>query len=122
MKWVVNKRSRLRRRGSEIEGLRLLGRMRMGRTGVTLELLDHRVAERALGQHSLHSLFERAAGKAGLHLAERRRPDASGIAAMPVIKLVLGLVARHAQLFDVRDDDEVARVHMRREDGLVLAA
>ena len=41
---------------------------------------------------------------------------------MAVVDLVLGLVAGDAQLVDVDDDDEVAGVHVRRVDRLVLAA
>ena len=41
---------------------------------------------------------------------------------MAVIELVVGLVAGHAQLFDVGHDDEIAGVHVRRVDRLVLAA
>src|SRR6476619_4674986 len=96
--------------------------MGVRRPGVALELLDHRVAERALRQHALHRLFEGTAGKPCLHLAERRRPDSARIAAVPVIELVLGLVAGYAYLLDVGDDDEVAGVHVRRVDRLVLTA
>src|SRR6476469_6905770 len=96
--------------------------MRMRRPGVALELLDHRVAERAFGQHALDGFFERTAGKARLHLAERRRADAARIAAVPMVELVLGLVAGDADLLDVRDDDEISGVHVRRVDRLVLAA
>ena len=65
----------------DVEGLGLLRRMRMRGPGVELELLQHRVAERALGQHALHRLFQRAAREARLHLAEVGRRDAARIAA-----------------------------------------
>ena len=94
----------------------------MRRARVALQLLDHRVAERTLRQHALDGLFQRPARKPGLHLAERRRPDAARITAVPVIELVVGLVAGDANLVDVRHDDEIARVHVRRVDRLVLAA
>jgi len=42
--------------------------------------------------------------------------------ALPVVLLVLGLVARDAQLLDVGDDDVVAGIDVRGEYGLVLAA
>jgi hypothetical protein len=38
---------------------------------------------------------------------------------MPMVELVLGLVAGDPDLVDVGDDDEVARVHVRRVDCLV---
>ena len=102
--------------------LRLLRRVRVRRAGVALELLQHLVAERALGQHALDGLLERAAGEALLHLREIGRRDAARVAAVAVVELVLGLVAGDAELLDVGDDDEVAGVHVRRVDGLVLAA
>src|SRR6188472_2114237 len=117
--------SAVRRRiagSSEFEDFGLLRRMRVRRPGVALELLDHRVAERAFGKHALDRLFQRAAGKARLHLAEGRRADAARVAAVPVVELVLRLVAGDADLLDVRDDDEVPGVHVRRINGLVLAA
>src|SRR6266542_1703598 len=65
---------------------------------------------------------KRATGKALLHLRERRRRNATGVAAVPMVELVIGLVARDADLVDVGDDDEVTGIHVRREDRLVLAA
>src|SRR5882672_10247560 len=109
-------------RVSEFEDLRLLRRMRMGCTRVALELLDHCVAERALRKHSLDRLLEHAAGEPRLHFAERPRRDAARIAAVAVIELPLHLVAGDADLFDIGDDDEVAGIHVRRKDRLVLAA
>ena len=108
--------------GQMSSGLGLLRRVRVRRARVALELLDHLVAERALGQHALDGLLERAAREARLHLRERRRRDAARVARVAVVELVVGLVAGHAELVDVGHDDEVARVHVRRVDRLVLAA
>ena len=91
-------------------------------TAVHLELLDHRVAERALGQHALDGLLERAARVLGLHVLEGRGVDAARIARMAVVDLVAGLVAGDADLVGVDDDDEVAGIDVRRVNGLVLAA
>src|SRR6476646_10228107 len=88
---------------SDLERLRLLRRMRMRRAGVALELLDHRVAERALGQHPLDGLFEHPSGETRLHLPERRRGDPARVAAVPVIELGVDLGAGHADLVDVGD-------------------
>src|SRR6516165_8927806 len=93
----------------------------MRRPRVALELLQHRVAERALGQHAFDRLLEHAPGKTRLHLREARRADAAGVAAMPVVELVLGLVAGDLDLVDVGHDDEVAGVDVGRVDRLVLA-
>src|SRR5438477_9735806 len=106
----------------QFERFRLLRGMRMHRAGVALELLDHGVAERSLGQHALDRLFKRAAGKALLHLPEGDGANAARIAAMAVIELLVDLVARDLDLVDVGDDDEVTGVDVRRENGLVLAA
>src|SRR5574340_903385 len=89
---------------SEVECHRLLCRMRMRRAGVALELLQHRVAERTLGQHALDGLLEHAPRKARLHLAERARRDPARVAAVTVVELVVGLAAGHADLLDVGDD------------------
>src|SRR3569832_835658 len=47
---------------SDFQRLRLLGRVRMLGAAVHLELLDHGVAQRALGQHALHGRLQGAAG------------------------------------------------------------
>src|SRR5690349_12246947 len=96
--------------------------MRMRRSGVALELLDHRVAQRSLRQHALYRFLEHTAGKALLHLAERRRRDATRVAAVAMVELRVDLRAGDTDLFDVGDDDEVAGVDVRRVDRLVLAA
>src|SRR5438876_1738068 len=57
-----------------------------------------------------------------VQLAEARFLEAAGKSAMPVIRLALGLAARHAQLRRVHDDDVIAGVDMRRVLRLVLAA
>ena len=44
--------------------------MRVIGTGVALHLLEHGVAERALGQHALDGLLEHALGEALLQLGE----------------------------------------------------
>ena len=61
-------------------------------------------------------------GWLGLHVLEGRGIDAAGIARVPVVDLVAGLVAGDADLFGVDDDDEIAGIDVRRVDGLVLAA
>src|SRR6185369_15436872 len=87
-----------------------------------LEFLDHRVAERALGQHALDGLFQRAAGMLGLHVAEVGGTDAARIARVAVVHLVLVFRARHTELGSIDDDDEVTGVDVRRVNGLVFAA
>ena len=48
--------------------------------------------------------------------------DAAGVAGVPVEALVLKLVAAQGDLLGVHNDHEVARVHVWREDRLVLPA
>src|SRR5450631_1714555 len=91
----------------QFEGFRLLRRVRMRRAGVALELLDHRVAERALGQHALDRLVQRAAGESLLHLPEGHRANAARIAAVAMIEFVVDLVARDLDLVDISYDGEV---------------
>jgi len=47
--------------------------------GVDLQLLDHRVASVALGQHALDRDLQRPARETALHLVERRLADAARI-------------------------------------------
>jgi hypothetical protein len=55
-------------------------------------------------------------------LAERALPQAARIAGMLVVHLLLQLVPRDRDLLGVHDHDEIARVDMRRVDGLRLPA
>src|SRR5438477_10201011 len=92
--------------GSDIQRFGLLRRVRMRSTGIALELLDHCVAQRPFGQHSLDRFLQGASGETRLHLLEIRRVDATGITAVPVVELRFRLVSGAAQLLDVRYDDE----------------
>ena len=94
----------------------------MGGAGVALHLLQHGVAQRALGQHALDGLFQDAAGETLLQLGEVGFIDAARIAGVAIVLLVFGLVAGDAQLLDIDHDDVIAGIDVRREDGLVLAA
>ena len=65
----------------------------MRAAGVDLELAQHGVAERPLGQHALHGLLQHALGMRRVQLAEARFLQAAGKSAMPVIRLALNLAA-----------------------------
>src|ERR1700693_4688173 len=58
--------------------LRLLRRVRMRRTGMDLELLQHLATERALGQHPPHREPHAALGIAREQRLEILGPDAAG--------------------------------------------
>jgi hypothetical protein len=88
---------------------------------VALHLLEHGVAERALGQHALDSLLKNAS-EALLQLGEVGFVDAARVTGVTIVLLVLGLVAGHAQLLDVDDDDVIAGINVRGVDGFMFAA
>src|SRR5687768_3200675 len=101
---------------SDFQRLGLLGGVRVLRAAVHLELLDHGVAERALGQHALDGLLERAAGVLGLHVAEVGGVDAARVARVAVVHLVDFLRAGDAKLAGVDHDYVVAGIDVRRID------
>src|SRR5215208_3925934 len=101
--------------------LRLLGAMRVLRTGVHLELLDQFAAELVLGQHSPHCQFHGPAGVAVQQLTVRHGAQATGATRVPVHQLVGPLVAGEGDLGCVDDDDEVTTVDVRGVGRLVLA-
>ena len=90
--------------------------------GVDLQFLDHGVAERALRKHALHSDFEGTARVLGLHFLEGRFIHAARIAGVAVVGLLAGFFGRELDFVGVDHDDVVARIDVRREFGLVLAA
>src|SRR5215469_5619133 len=106
----------------EFERLGLLRGMRVRRASVAFQLFQHGITERTLGQHALDGPFESTFGKALLQLSKGDCTYPSGITAVAVVELVLGLRAGDPNFFHVGDDDEVARVHVRGVDSLVLAA
>src|ERR1035437_4491571 len=100
----------------------LLGRVRVLSTGIDLELLDHGVAERPLGQHALDGFFQGTARELGLHVTEVDAGDAARITGVAVIDFVSRFGAGDAQLGCIDDDHEVAGIDVRRVNGLVFAA
>jgi hypothetical protein len=107
---------------SDVQSLGLLRGVRMLCAGVALQLLDHRVTERTLGQHALDGLLKHARREALLQLGEIGFVDTALVTRMALVLLVLRLVTGHTQLLDIHDDDVVTGVHVRGEDRLVLAA
>src|SRR5690554_3298218 len=104
------------------EGLRVLGGVGMGGTGVHLELLQHLAAEPVLREHAPDRAAHGVLGVAAERLAVGLRLDATGEAGVTPQELALGLVRGEHDLVGVHDDDVVAGVDVRRERGLVLAA
>ena len=106
----------------ERERLRLLGRMRMGRAGVHLELLQHLAAETVLRQHAADGTTNAFGGLGAQQIAVGLRPDATGVTRVVVDEHLVALVRREDDLVGVDHDDVIAGVDVGRERGLVLAA
>src|SRR5690349_17093599 len=79
-------------------------------------------AQRRLRKHAVHRLLDHTLGMLLEHRAEWSETRMTHVARVAEILLVFGLPARHTHLRRVDDDDTVAGIHVRREDGLVLPA
>ena len=106
----------------DLQGLRLLRGVRMLGAGVDLELGELLAGEAVAGQHALDGEADDLLGAALEHLVERARLEAARVARVAVVALLGALVARDRDLLGVDDDDEVARVEVRRVGRLALAA
>jgi hypothetical protein len=90
--------------------------------GVHLELLDLLTAERALRQHAAHAEADRVGRLAVEQVLVRLALQTARVAGVAVHLLLVGLALGHDDLVGVDDDHVVARVDVRGEHGLVLAA
>ena len=95
-------------------GCRLLGRVRVIGARVDLELRELLAREPVAGQHPLDRDADDLFGAALEHVVQRALLDAAGVAGVAVVLLVRALVAGDRDLLGVHDDDEVARVAVRR--------
>src|SRR5665647_3719444 len=66
----------------------LLGSVRVLSTTVHLELFDHGIAKRPLGQHALDGFFQSTAREFGLHVTEIDAGDTTWVARVAVINFV----------------------------------
>src|SRR5690606_37451370 len=107
---------------SDLQGLRLLALVRMRGAGVDPELLAHLAAQTVLGQHPLDRELDDPLGVLLDHPTERDVLLAAHVPAVTEVRLLVDLVAGEPHLLGVDDDDVVAAVQVRGEDGLVLAA
>jgi hypothetical protein len=110
--------ARARARG---ERLGLLGGVGMLRPFVDLQLLGHRAAQAALGEHALHRPLDHALGMGLDHPLRAHLAQASDVAAVPAVDLVGQLAPGQVDLLRVDDHHVVAHVEVRGELGLVLA-
>src|SRR6188508_3176115 len=90
--------------------------------GVHLELRQLLACEAVTGKHPLHRGADDFGRTPVELLAQRAASEPAGVARVAVVDLRLSLVPRDRDLLRVHDDDEVARVDVRRELGLALAA
>src|SRR5215468_10388082 len=90
--------------------------------GIDLQLRDLLARKPVLGKHPLHGDAEHLGRPALELLAECPAAQPARIAGMAVVALLVELVAGDLDLLRVHDDDEVARVDVRRELRLALAA
>src|SRR5919198_4511486 len=106
----------------DLQGLRRLGLVRMVGSGIDLELRQLLAGEAVAGKHPLDRLADHLGRPALQLIAKWPALEAAGIAGMAVVELVVELVAGDMDLFGVNDDDEVARIDVRRVLRLRLAA
>src|SRR5262249_42058014 len=104
------------------ERLRRLRAVRMLRAGVDLQLRDLLAREAVLREHALDGAAQHLLPPAVALIAPRAGAQRAGIARVPVVALLVELVARDVDLLRVHDDNEVARVDVRRVRRLALAA
>src|SRR5215211_4260108 len=90
--------------------------------GVDLELGQLPPGQAVARQHALDGLPQDLRRAALDLLRERPLAQAPWITGVPVVDLVLTLLTRDGDLLGVDDDDEIARVDVRRVLGLALAA
>src|ERR1700694_1950217 len=99
----------------DIEGLRLLRLMRVLVGGIHFQIAHELALQRPAAEHALHRLHHDALRELALEdLSRRALLDASGIAGVPLIELVVGLPAREDGLVSVDHDYVIAQVDVRR--------
>src|SRR5690606_38339569 len=101
--------------------LGLLSLVRMVRSFVDPQLLEHGASERTLRQHSFHSILQDECGMLPAHLFGRSKAFSARVAAIAEVLLLQFLIPGKTHLLCVHDHDEVARVDVRRVLGFVLA-
>ena len=92
------------------------------RTSIDVELAIHLRAETILRQHATHRFLNDLLWSLFHELSRRRERRATRISGMTEIHLGREFLACKYRLLRVDHDDEIARVNMRRERRLILAA
>jgi hypothetical protein len=96
--------------------------MRMSITRVALQLLEHRITERALREHAFNGVLEYTIRILGVHLVECSFVDAAWETGVAEIGFLSGFIASHTQFVDIGYDDEITGIHVWRKNGFVFAA
>src|SRR4051812_23675977 len=110
-------------RGAEGQWSRLLRDVWVVRVGIHAQLAAKDLAtKRRLRQHAVHRLLDHTLRMLLQHRAEGREASMPHVAGVTEVLLVLGLSTGHSHFGCVDDDDSITRIHVRREDWLVLAA
>src|SRR5436190_8519704 len=106
----------------ELQGLGLLGGVRVLGARVDLELLVDLAAERPLGKHAPDGALHEVLGVALDQLRRGLRAQAAREQRVVAVELDRPLLAGEAHLVRVHDHDEIARVDVAGEGRAVLAA
>src|SRR5690606_10830599 len=84
----------------------------MVRSAVDLQLVQHLAPEHVLRQHPLHGARDRRLGVTLHQFTVAVAPDRARVAAVPVVHLLVGLVARQLDLAGVDHDDDVTGMYV----------
>ena len=106
----------------EFDGLRFLGLVWMLAACIDLELAELGAAQLILGNHSLDGPLENELRLACAHLGGRFDGLTTDVTGVTGVDLVSLLVPGEASLLGIDDDNEVAGINVRCEDGLMFAA
>src|SRR4029453_11062494 len=97
----------------DVERLGLLRLVRMAGAGIHLEVAHQLALQRAALEHALDRLLADALRVLAVeNLARRALFDSAGVAGVPLIKLVLGLVTREDRLLRIDHNYVIAGIDM----------
>src|SRR3989338_1492885 len=107
--------------GLHLDGLRLLGDVRVLGVGKDPQLLGHALVQLVLGEHPQDGVAHHLLGLGVVEVAGLDFLQAARIAAVPAINFLVELLAGEADAAGVDDDDVVAAQDAGGEGGLGLA-
>lgn len=101
-------------------GFRLLGLVVVVGAGVHFQFAEHFTAKFVFWQHAANGFAKYKLG-VPLHAGASRNRSLASVTGVPCVLLVIHLRAGEAHFVRIDDNDEVARVNMRRVGRLVFA-